>query len=149
MSILNHLTWKDIETLVENLAKKIQQSGVKYDYIVGLPRGGMIPAVMLSHILSIKVAETQIFKLTDIPYYTVANRVLLVDDIADSGKTLKNYSNTIDKATLCCKMKLESTDRPLYYSMMVAEEEWIVFPWEKLINDLVSKVNYKDYHTGE
>ena len=41
------LSWNDIETAVESLAHQIRQSGEEIGAIVGLARGGLIPAVML------------------------------------------------------------------------------------------------------
>ena len=43
------LSWNDIEALVDNLAEQINQLDKKPFYIYGVPRGGAIPAVWLSH----------------------------------------------------------------------------------------------------
>jgi len=45
------LTWEDIQQDVDNLCKKLQ--GRKFQFITGLPRGGLIPAVLISHKLDI------------------------------------------------------------------------------------------------
>ena len=44
-----YLTWDDINNLVDKLANEASQAPVPPHYITGLPRGGLIPAVMLSH----------------------------------------------------------------------------------------------------
>ena len=48
-----YLTWKDIEDAVTSLAHRIKESGIEITSIYGLPRGGLIPAVMLSHKLNV------------------------------------------------------------------------------------------------
>jgi hypoxanthine phosphoribosyltransferase len=141
MSNVVKLIWSDIEILVEKLASDIQQQEKKYQYIMGLPRGGLIPAVMLSHILDIKLVDDQY-----INFCSFDKPVLIVDDIMDSGKTLNKIPNSFDKAVLFCKMKIEENNRPTYYGSQISDNIWLMFPWEKDINDSVSKANYQDYH---
>lgn len=138
MPTIVKVNWKYFEELVENLATKIQQSGKKYEYIVGVPRGGLIPAVMLSHILNIRMYPPTVWEPSD------SEKILIVDDIADSGGTLKRFPKYIDTATIYCKIELE--DKPTYWIGGCTKDEWIMFPYEKNINDTVSLVNYKDYH---
>ena len=45
------LQWRDIDDAIERLAINITNSGTEFAAIGGLPRGGLIPAVMLSHAL--------------------------------------------------------------------------------------------------
>ena len=66
--------WSTIEDLVIDLSKKLPKD-IKFIY--GLKRGGLIPAVMLSHI-------TGITMVNDCSSYG-AWQVLIVDDICDSG----------------------------------------------------------------
>jgi hypoxanthine phosphoribosyltransferase len=68
-----YLSWDIIETLVDVLAMNIKKSEI--DSIMGLPRGGLIPAVMLSHKLNLPL----VFEPTE--------KTLIVDDICDSGET--------------------------------------------------------------
>ena len=69
--------WDDISVLVEELCNTIAMSGIRIKSVTGIERGGLIPAVMISHKLSI-------------PYVTKINKdTLVVDDICDTGETLK------------------------------------------------------------
>ena len=68
----------DIEGLVEELWKKIVIGSMPVNSVHGLKRGGYIPAVMLSHQLNLPYSEV------------VLKDTLVVDDICDSGETLKN-----------------------------------------------------------
>ena len=78
------ISWGDINAAVEILAGRITSSGLKLAAIGGLPRGGLVPAVMLSHKMGVPfVSQANIAK--------VPGNILIVDDICDSGETLKQF----------------------------------------------------------
>ena len=109
------LSWDDINILVEDLCHTIASSGVQVKSIAGIKRGGLIPAVMISHKLNI-------------PYVDRINKdTLVVDDICDTGETLKK-SIAMYTATLHYKPTAGFT--PDFYSKEVGTE-WIVYPWER------------------
>lgn len=109
------LSWDDINILVEDLCHTIASSGVQVKSIAGIKRGGLIPAVMISHKLHI-------------PYVDRINKdTLVVDDICDTGETLKK-SIAMYTATLHYKPTAGFT--PDFYSKEVGTE-WIVYPWER------------------
>ena len=111
------LSWDDINILVEDLCNTIKQSGAQIKSITGIERGGLIPAVMISHKLNI-------------PYVTKINKdTLVVDDIADSGHTL---NNTVAGYTATLYYKKTSKHIPDFYAKEIAGDSgWIIFPWEK------------------
>ena len=121
------LNWKDIEALVDNLAEQINQLDKKPFYIYGIPRGGAIPSVWLSHKLGIKyqqINSAQISKIADLSH------ILIVDDICDSGETIKKIKENFPKCqTATLYYKETAIDKPDIYGETV-EDEWIVFPWE-------------------
>lgn len=118
-----YLTWEDIENQISNLAEQISRSREKIVAIYGLPRGGLIPAVLLSHKMGIKyVNEWPLVK--HLYHY---DNVLIVDDICDSGKTLKGY---VDHPTATLHYKPSAQTRPTFYSNIADEDVWIVYPWE-------------------
>ena len=45
--------WVYVEVLVEEIAKRIKRREMKFDNIIGLSRGGLVPGVMLSHALGV------------------------------------------------------------------------------------------------
>jgi len=122
-----YLSWKDIEDAIESIAYKIEKSGIEITCVCGVERGGLIPAVLLSHKMKI-------------PYFTVVppknTGILLIDDICDSGETiikLKNKyfsynSGSIHIATLHYKQSAKS--KPDFWYSLVQEKDWIVYPWE-------------------
>jgi hypoxanthine phosphoribosyltransferase len=110
-----YLSWDDINILVEDLCHTIVTSGVQIKSITGIQRGGLIPAVMISHKLSI-------------PYVDRINKdTLLVDDICDTGETLKN---TIAQYTATLHYKPTAVFTPDFYAKQVTTH-WIVYPWER------------------
>ena len=99
------MSYDEYHNLIEKLAIKIHQSGWQFDTILCLARGGMRPGDILSRIFDKPLAimstssyraeaGTQQGKLDIARYITtpkgeIAGKVLLVDDLADSGQTLK------------------------------------------------------------
>ena len=113
--------WDDISVLVDELCSTIISSGVQIKSITGIERGGLIPAVMISHKLNI-------------PYVNKINKdTLVVDDICDSGETLKN---TVAGYTATLHYKKTASFTPDFYSKEVGEE-WIVYPWERNDSDTI------------
>ena len=116
-----YLSWDDINVLVEDLCNTIATSGAEIKSIAGIKRGGLIPAVMVSHKLNI-------------PYVDRINKdTLVVDDICDTGETLKN-SIAMYTATLHYKPTAGFT--PDFYAKEVGSD-WIVYPWERKDSDAV------------
>ena len=113
--------WDDISILVDELCSTIISSGVQIKSITGIERGGLIPAVMISHKLNI-------------PYVNKINKdTLVVDDICDSGETLKNI---VAGYTATLHYKKTASFTPDFYSKEVGEE-WIVYPWERNDSDTI------------
>lgn len=155
-----HLTWMDVQRLSEKLADQIAESGFRPDIIVAVSRGGFDPARILSDELNIRsLASLQVI------YYAGINErndkpqvkyplnadisglnVLVVDDVADSGNSLKVVKEYIDSlgprvvkmATL--HHKPWSTFEPDFYAESV--DKWIIYPWEprESIEDIREKL---------
>jgi len=117
-----YLSWDDVNDAVESLAHQIKNSNEHIEAITGLPRGGLIPAVLLSHKLGL-------------PYVNLSNdcegheNVLVVDDICDSGETLKEYHQFFTTATIHYKQL--AIVKPDFYYSLAPENEWVVYPWEQ------------------
>ena len=112
-----YITWDQVEGLVSELANLIRYDFSDIDSIYGIPRGGLIPAVMLSHKLGIPISKK--ITLTS----------LIVDDICDSGVTLKEWEE-YTTAVLLFKPHT-SFVVPTLYGSTHNSDEWIVFPWER------------------
>lgn len=91
----NHYTEFDFHTDIRNLAQKIQADRDNWspNVVVGLTRGGLIPAVCLSHrlgvpMIALNVSEGQVTSLTDIVFNY--ENILVVDEFIDTGKQLNH-----------------------------------------------------------
>jgi len=98
------------------LSKLIPENEFKNIY--GIPRGGSIVEVYLSHFCKLNVTSKQSIAFLE---------TLIVDDIADTGLTLTSYKN-FKIATVYYKPR--SKIKPDYYVREVNNSDWIVFPWE-------------------
>ena len=110
------LSWDNIEVLVNILCEKIKLDMLPINSVHGLKRGGYIPAVMLSHELNLPYSEV------------VLKDTLVVDDICDSGETLKNAPG-VYHAVLHYKPHTSCVVPTIWGKEM--GDEWIVYPWER------------------
>jgi len=117
-----HITWQEVDHLVDSIVTQIKEynSGLlrencQLSSIYGIPRGGLVLAVMLSHRLGLEmVAEP-------------TESSLIVDDIADTGKTLKGYD--LPTAVLIAK-PYTSIITPNFVGKFHYDDRWVIFPWE-------------------
>ena len=122
-----HYYWTDIEKITDDLSKKILELYVRPLYICGIPRGGLIPAVLLSHKTGIPYQQ-----ISAVGTYVKSNfsHVLFVDDICDSGNTLEKIKKTYNECRILTLLTKESASvQPDIYGR-TTECEWAIFPWE-------------------
>ena len=111
------VSWWDMVDLIKDLAEKIPFEVPLADSIYGIPRGGMIPAVWLSHETGLPLVQT------------IGKNTLVVDDMTDSGVTMEKMPGHWT-AVLFHKPHT-SCFTPNVYSKLHEGDEWLVFPWEK------------------
>ena len=91
------LTWNDIQSQVKTLTRELVVNNWRPQYIVGMVRGGTVPATMISHYFNVPMHALKIsFRddedtesncwMAEDAYNNIP--ILVVDDINDSGKTL-------------------------------------------------------------
>lgn len=142
-------TWDEIYEFLLNITDKIKESGFKPDLIVGISRGGWPPARIISDLLEnpklanvaaefyVGVAETKGEPTVTQPVSASVEgkKVLVVDDVADTGKSLRLVRSHLKK-----KGATEVRITTIYYkpwSVLVPDyyeketSSWIVFPWER------------------
>lgn len=122
------ISWDEFNENVEKLVSKIKN----VDYIVGIPRGGLILAVTLSHKLDIKhMTVDHLEKLEDLNFLNYdRKKILIVDDISDSGQTLKYYKKA-GYTTATLDVRSTTITKPDYYVNWIDNADWIVYPWER------------------
>lgn len=136
--------------MLVDLAKEIKSSGYSPEVIVGVSRGGWPPARVMSDLLenpNLANMKVEFYKNIGVtarrPKITqpvtsevVGKRVLVVDDVADSGHSLRVASKHLqDKGAgeikVCTLyLKPKSIFKPDYYARTTSK--WVIFPWERL-----------------
>jgi hypoxanthine phosphoribosyltransferase len=157
--------WDEIYQMLLDLAQQIRKDQYKPDIIVGVSRGGWPPARVMSDLLqNPNLANMKVEFYKDIgvrnkkPRITqpvtmevVGKRVLVVDDVSDTGQSLRIVANhlrrkPVKELRVCTiYMKPQSIFRPDYYARTT--RKWIIFPWERLeAVHLISK-RFRDERT--
>jgi len=124
-----YITWEQIEWNCKVIADKVR--GQEFKNIYGIPRGGLIPAVIISHYLESKLPIITSFD-------QISNETLVVDDIVDSGMTWINMLRELRHRKVHPKIAtlfyyLDSSAIPEFYSDIKEDKNlWFIFPWEQL-----------------
>jgi len=148
------VSWNDVQRQVQELVRQMWQDRWAPDYVVGITRGGLTPANLISQYLGVPM-ETLKVSLREgaescetncwIPEDALADRnILIVDDINDSGATLNwirddwgseiEWGQNVRVAVLYDNESSESIHTPDYSAESInkaADPQWIVFPWEE------------------
>ncbi len=167
------VTWKDIENWSKEIVKKVSESGYEPEIVIGLARGGLVPARLIADYLNIKelyVVKTEHWGVTATPdgqaklaqglqVSIEGRRALVVDDITDTGQSLKlavehissHRPEEIKSATLL--HITHSKYVPDYYAAPVPEDKWtwFIFPWNVYedLRNLIPKTLYVDRNMRE
>ena len=119
------ITWEEISEAVDILAIKINSDSK----LVPIPRGGLIPSVMLSHKKQMSIGYQVDHEQSN----------TLIDDILDGGKTAKElfilWKDRYDLAVLFINENILDSDyksgfNNLYYAKTKKYNEWLILPWE-------------------
>ena len=155
------LTWQGFGDASRELTQQIIDSGWVPDLIVAIARGGLIPAGAIAYAMDVKaigtmnvefysgIGETLDEPMLLPPLMDVSamdgKRVLVVDDVADSGKTLKMVMDLIDEHGLSldgsAAVRVEARSAVIYKKpvsiiepdyVWAYTDKWINFPWSTL-----------------
>ena len=142
--------WKEMRRDVNSLCREILLDKFDPDVIVGLSRGGLTPGVMMSHWMekpfkSIKASLRDFPEWEDYLPRKTDERVLIVDDICDSGETFhkirehinERKENVVDVRFATLWWNNECNFEPHYYINEIAKDTtktWIHFCWENWWN---------------
>jgi len=115
-------SWEQLERDVDFLVKQLKFASYTHKNIYGVPRGGLVLAVILSHQLKLPLILTA---------SKISNQTLIIDDISDTGKTLKKImkkGSTVVTLWTTPHTKVV----PDFYANVLKKDEWVVFPFETL-----------------
>jgi hypoxanthine-guanine phosphoribosyltransferase len=183
-----YYTWKQVEGACLDIARQLNDDNWRPDYIVGITRGGLVPATLLSQYMGIKMhtlgislrddneGESNLWMAEDAFGYVnkedreivtiegsgvpiesdptnpaIRKNILIVDDINDTGATIKwikedwpsgclpntpfwsdIWGNNVRFAVLADNLVSEEDADYSVWDINKAEEDcWLVFPWEE------------------
>ena len=150
------LTWNDIKRQCKALSKEIEKRGFSKYKIVGITRGGLVPARLISDLIDnneVYTITVQFYKSVGITSNKpriicpvqgdiVDKNVLIVDDISDTGESLivaKKHleEEGAEKVVVATLMKKPHTkfEPDLYVDETSA---WVIFPWE--VNETIREI---------
>jgi len=148
-----YVSWDEYHLLTERLALMVHESGWAFDQILCLARGGLRPGDVLSRVFDKPLAIMSISSYRDdggtlqgrldmarfitLPRGDLAGRVLLVDDLSDSGVTLKavverlrSMPSIAELRSAVLWVKAVSSYTPDYFVEMLPTSPWIHQPFE-------------------
>lgn len=147
--MVTKISWDEIEKAVEDIAQQIKQAAFEADYIIGIASGGIVPLGLLAKKLKLKNVLTltarsyagekqEQLNVSYLPEVDLrGKRILLVDELVDTGQTLEKITKIIlekyqpaqlKTATLAIN-KENCKFFPDFFAITV--ENFVVFPWEK------------------
>ena len=157
------VSWNRVVGLALKLARKIQQQGFQPDIIIAIGRGGYVPARLLADYLDmmnltdIKVEHyhsAEQMQTAKVKYglsTDVSNqKVLLVDDVSDSGDTfvvaiehILQHSKPTTIRTVALHHKTTSKFVPDFYAAKIIKWRWLIYPWAQTedISSFLSKLS--------
>ena len=157
------LTWQDVINLIQIVVDKINASNWKPDIVIAISRGGYVPArlicdyLLISELVSIQVKHWpmpgEVLEKAYVKYGLNVDlsgkKVLIVDDVADTGLTLKlakdyvsNLGKNVDVKTCTLHVKPTTQYIPDYWAVKEDVWVWYHYPWSFIVDtvNLVLKI---------
>jgi xanthine phosphoribosyltransferase len=139
-----NISWDEFHKDVKELAKIIKDKDVKYNRLVAVARGGYLPAGILAYELNARDIESISVQTYDgenqrdkkdakvVSYIDGDGEgCLIIDDLVDTGGTIKILKAKYPKATFASVyVKEKSKDIIDLYTRQTPSDKWIMFPWD-------------------
>ena len=143
-----HVSWDQIHRDSRALAWRLDGRGPEeggWKAVVAITRGGMIPAMIVSRELDIRVVDTisvrsyshqsqteaRVTKSPQADLMGDGTGILVIDDLVDTGRTLELVRRLYPKAHFAT-VYAKPAGRPMVdsYITEVSQDTWIFFPWD-------------------
>jgi xanthine phosphoribosyltransferase len=143
-----HVSWDQIHRDARALAWRLDGQGPDnglWRAVVGITRGGLVPAAVVSRELDLRVvdtisvksyehqdrAEARVIKAPQADLMGDGTGILIVDDLVDTGKTLELVRRLYPKAHFAT-VYAKPHGRPMVDTFVteVSQDTWIFFPWD-------------------
>ena len=143
-----HISWDQIHRDSRALAWRLDGKGPidgTWKAIVAITRGGMAPAMIIARELDVRIVDTisvksyshqdqseaKVLKAADTDIIGDGTGVLIIDDLVDSGKTLKLVRDLYPNAHYATVYaKPEGRSMVETFITEVSQDTWIFFPWD-------------------
>lgn len=132
------MSWEELEKEISDLSSKIREP---FDIIVGIVRGGIVPARMLSkrlkvnsmYCLTVKKLGNERKVMNEISEDIRGKNIILIEDMIETGRSLIATKEYLEEKgafvkTACLYIMPISEIKPDYFLKEV--KEVISFPWE-------------------
>ncbi|MGC9011649.1 phosphoribosyltransferase [Thermogladius sp.] len=148
------VSWEEIVEWSRGLANIVKSSGFKPDVVVALSRGGYVPGRLVCDFLGVEnllsiqsqhwteAAKAEERAIIKFPYQLDLRgfKVLVVDDIVDTGDTLKLARDFIAENWRPSELRTAALQwissvakfKPDYYYIEVKDWWWFQYPWTRL-----------------
>lgn len=138
---LYHLTWEEFHRDTRALAQRLLASGKHWRGIVGIARGGLVPAAIIAREMNIRMLDTLCIASYDHdrqgsaeilkPVAGDGSDLLLIDDLVDTGVTANIARELLPYATMAAVYaKPAGMATADYWQREFAQNTWIHFPWD-------------------
>ena len=146
MAEYKYVSWPEYGNLAEALAEKVRSGGKRFDLVVGIARGGMPVAMVVSDRLDVRIDFINVKSyfgigergtpkiLSTLTEEIAGKNILIVDDLVDQGDTMKVVEGYLSgqgpkllEVAVLFK-KPWTRFEPDYYLEVV--DRWVVFPFE-------------------
>ena len=142
-----YITWEEIKNLSDELATKIQShcQDIETATLIAVSRGGLVPAQLIAYKLNIR--DVRVMKLISYNENNIreeikdistdrlfdGNNVYIIDDLADSGETIKYIRKNFPNSNICTLLKKECCQETpnISTTKVIASKTWLVFPWDE------------------
>jgi len=115
------ISWVQVEIFAKVLTNQLKVERLKIENIYPVGRGGMIPAVMLSHLLDLPVTLKK---------SAISNHTIVIDEIVDTGRTMQEFRTMYPRAWRVALMESSKLEICDYYGSKYDNNDYILFPWE-------------------
>ncbi len=140
------LSWQDIDECAKQLSNKIRPivENKHITKLCAITRGGLIPTALLTRELGLRYIDTICVKSYDgteskeikilkmVESDNDGSEFLIIDEIAETGKTIEAIRQRLPKATFASLFATaEGKNHVDFYQSIKEDNDWILFPWEK------------------
>jgi hypoxanthine phosphoribosyltransferase len=122
------VNWNYAEMLCRKVAMQVLEDAFRPEKIVAPAKGGWYASMILSDYIGVEAVSLDLRRSEEIS----AERILIVDDFVNSGRTMRKALSRIsadEVKTSALLMFQNSEFVPDYLGEYVAENVWVIFPW--------------------